>query len=337
MKRSTFSTSSLFAFSFLALLAACGGTTGERDGSNRNGVSSGDPGDPGGTGGTAGDGVGGGISTGGGDPGGSDPGGSAGASNGRSGIALFRYQLDNSGAGGDSGGTAGIGGSAGVGGSGVGTGVGGTGGSAGDGGWSGSCGGPSYVGGSAGAETGGTGGIAGSDTGGSAGVGGFNPGGSGGVGGSGPINTGGSSGVGGFGAGGAETGGTGSGGAPDALNPMTLFVFVDSTNEHQATQCWAPFEALPCSAWRVTIGIEPELVSPGSHTYSLSTPGINAFFSSTGPGADPNSCEGWGGGSFTEGSITLNFDGSSTLSGSFSGTSTFDFDANGSFEVSWCP
>ena len=31
------------------------------------------------------------------------------------------------------------------------------------------------------------------------------------------------------------------------------------------------------------------------------------FFSSSGPGADPNSCAGWGGGSFIDGSITLNF------------------------------
>jgi hypothetical protein len=135
-------------------------------------------------------------------------------------------------------------------------------------------------------------------------------------------------------------GGTGAGavaGAGGAPQPQTLFLFVDSTPNHAATQCWAPYEALPCGAWRVTVGIDPQLIHPGISTFALSTPGIDAFFSSSGPGSDPNSCAGWGGGSFVDGSITLNFDGSSVLKGTFQGTNGIDFDANGDFEVSWCP
>lgn len=97
----------------------------------------------------------------------------------------------------------------------------------------------------------------------------------------------------------------------------------------------SPFLSGNCPSWDVIFNLPLELQKPG--IVSLSDPRLNGFMSVTAQnaGAPEGDCY-FGGGSFVDGQVEILSIGNGELRFKLSGTSTFDFDANGEHVVQLC-
>lgn len=127
-----------------------------------------------------------------------------------------------------------------------------------------------------------------------------------------------------IGAGGGDTGSTGVGGSN--IDPNTLHVFVNDL----PVACQNPYDGTPCgNHWSVSFMLTPEMQQPG--TYSMEA--VNGFF---GISFDGRPDCGGGGGSFWDGEVQIASIDATGVSATFIGTSTLEFDANGSFTAVRC-
>jgi hypothetical protein len=126
------------------------------------------------------------------------------------------------------------------------------------------------------------------------------------------------------GSGGNDTGSSSTGGpGPD---PNALRIFVSDV----PVACTDPYDGPPCgNHWQVSFSLPPAMQQPG--TYSMEA--IGASFFAT---LDGNRECAAGGGSFWDGQVEVTSIDSTGVSGTFIGTSTLDFDANGSFTAPRC-
>jgi hypothetical protein len=125
------------------------------------------------------------------------------------------------------------------------------------------------------------------------------------------------------GAGGGTSGSSGGGGpGPD---PNALHIYVGDV----PIDCAAPYELDCGNHWTVSFILPPALQQPG--TYSLEALNATSFVTLDG---SPE-CGG-GGGSFWDGQVQITSIDATGVSGTFIGTSTFDFDANGDFSAVRC-
>ena len=114
-----------------------------------------------------------------------------------------------------------------------------------------------------------------------------------------------------------------------SIDPDTLYIFI----RNDGASCGDPFAAQPCgSNWGVTIAIPPHLQLPG--VLPLSSADLISTFSATGPGSGDDCW--FGGGSFIDGTLEITSIDEGQVAVTLSGTSTFDFDANGSYTVPRC-
>jgi len=128
--------------------------------------------------------------------------------------------------------------------------------------------------------------------------------------------------------GGGASGSGGSGGA--GLDPMTLHLAIGTSG----ASCANPREISDCEEWAVRIPLPADLQHEG--TIPLSR--VNAFMSSGGErrSPDPYDC-GMGGGSFSQGYLSILQIDDQKVRFTLTDTWTFDFNANGSYEVERCP
>jgi len=127
-----------------------------------------------------------------------------------------------------------------------------------------------------------------------------------------------------IGVGGAGEGSTGVGGSN--IDPNTLHVFLSDL----PVACQNPYDGPPCgNHWSVSFMLPPGMQHPG--TYPMEA--VNAYAGITFDGSPE--CGG-GGGSFWDGEVQITSIDATGVSATFVGTSTMDFDANGSFTAVRC-
>ena len=118
------------------------------------------------------------------------------------------------------------------------------------------------------------------------------------------------------------TGGTG-------LDPQTLHLVIGTSR----ASCSDPRQISDCEEWTVRIPVPAELQVEGSISLSR----LNAFMSSGGERRSPSPYDcGMGGGSFSQGFLSIVQIDERKVRFALSDTWTFDFDANGSYEVERC-
>lgn len=124
------------------------------------------------------------------------------------------------------------------------------------------------------------------------------------------------------------TGSTSSSGSGPGIDPNTIVVWIADT----PVACNDPFANQGCgSHWKVSFDIPPAMQKPG--TYSLEE--LDGFASVTGPAEEDGECAG-GGGSFWDGVVEITSIDDEQIEGKLSGTSVFEFDANGPFTALRC-
>jgi len=118
------------------------------------------------------------------------------------------------------------------------------------------------------------------------------------------------------------------------LDPNTLYLKISN----QGLLCSEPnieFECGPDVAWEVSISIPPALQKVG--VIPLSDTSLISYFSDSGPNIDaPQDCWG-GGGSFIDGTLEITNIDATSVSFTLSNTTSFDFNADGSYVAPLCP
>ena len=128
---------------------------------------------------------------------------------------------------------------------------------------------------------------------------------------------------------GSGSGSTAATGGGPIIDPDTPYLFVGNG----PPVCSDPYAGPSCGKWVVTIGIPRSLFQPG--VLSLSDPRLITGMSVAGPDRGGGDCY-FGGGSFSDGTLEI-VESGTEVGIRLANTATFDFNANGSYQVASCP